>query len=68
MISLTTSSVAQTVASNDRMIYELERPWKEATVALFKVLTQHLPEGLKKTTGNVSQDSQSAGRDVRSVT
>jgi hypothetical protein len=34
---------------------KLERIWKEAVVAYFKVLSWHLPEGLRKTTKTISQ-------------
>jgi hypothetical protein len=41
------------------MIGELERMWKEAIVAEFKVVFQHVPGGAEKSTKTLSQDSQS---------
>jgi hypothetical protein len=35
--------------SNDRMMNELKSIWKEAVVAQFKVLSQHLLEGAEET-------------------
>jgi hypothetical protein len=43
---------------------ELERIWKEAVLALFQVLSQHLTGELRKLMENLSQDSQSPGRDL----
>jgi hypothetical protein len=44
----------------------LERTWKEAVVAYFKVLSRHLPGGTEKTHKNHSQDSLSPGRNLNS--
>jgi hypothetical protein len=41
---------------------KLERIWKKAVVALFKVLFQHLPGG---TEDNLSQDIRSPGRNFK---
>jgi hypothetical protein len=43
---------------------ELERMWKEAVMASFKVLSRHFPGGTAETTKNLSQDSWSLGRDL----
>jgi hypothetical protein len=45
-----TFSKSDYIASNERMIVnnELERKWKEAVVAQFKVLSRHLPGGTKE--------------------
>jgi hypothetical protein len=43
---------------------ELDRVWKEAVMALFEVLSWHLPEGLRKTTKDLGQNSWSPGRDL----
>jgi hypothetical protein len=42
---------------------ELERIWKEAVRAYFKTLSWHLPR-MRKIMKNLSQDSQSPGRDL----
>jgi hypothetical protein len=44
--------------------YELERIWKEAVVAYFKVLSGYFPGGTEETTKSLSQDSRSAYRDL----
>jgi hypothetical protein len=36
---------------------ELERMWKEAVVAYFKVLSRHSPGGTEENTKTLSQDS-----------
>jgi hypothetical protein len=43
---------------------ELERMWKEAPVAKFKMLSQHLLGGTEENHENLNQDSQSPGRDL----
>jgi hypothetical protein len=45
-------------ASDDGLINELERTWKEAVVAKFKVLSRIWLKRRRKTTENVSQDSK----------
>jgi hypothetical protein len=42
---------------------KLERVWKEAALALLKVLPRHLPGGTAKTMKNLNEDSRSPGRD-----
>jgi hypothetical protein len=59
MVYLTTLSAAQTVnegATNDTMIKELERIWKEAVMAEFKVhyYAGIFLEGLRKTAKNLN--------------
>jgi hypothetical protein len=44
VVYLTTLSAAQTTASNDNMINELEGMWKEAVATYLLVLSRHLPE------------------------
>jgi hypothetical protein len=49
-------------ASNDKLILnELEVTWKETITAYITVISQHLPEGTKKTIKTPSQDSFSLG-------
>jgi hypothetical protein len=43
---------------------DLERMWKEAAVAKFKMLSQHLLGGAEENHENLNQDSQSPGRDL----
>jgi hypothetical protein len=53
--------------SDDRMINELERIWKETLVAYSGYSTEILPNGLRKTKKTLSQGSQSPGRDSKSA-
>jgi hypothetical protein len=46
------------------MINSLEELWKESVVAKSNALSQHLLEGLRKTTKNFSYVSRSPGRDL----
>jgi hypothetical protein len=48
------------------MVNELERIWKEAAVAWFKVLYRHLPGGTRENYEKY-QDSLSPGRDLAFV-
>jgi hypothetical protein len=41
---------------------ESKRMWKEAVLALFKELSQHLPGGTEENHKKLSQDSQSLDR------
>lgn len=41
-----------------------ETIWTEVIMANFKVLSRHYLEGLMKTTGSLSQDCLSPGRDL----
>jgi hypothetical protein len=43
---------------------ELERIWKEAVVAWFKLLSLHLPGGTEEHNANSCHDSRSPGRDL----
>jgi hypothetical protein len=42
---------------------ELERIWK-IVAAHFKILSQHLLEGLRKTTNHLSHDTRSPGQNI----
>jgi hypothetical protein len=59
-------SVSGYVVSNKRMIVnnELERMWKEAVMASFKVLSKHLPGGPEEKHEHLSQDSPSLGQEL----
>jgi hypothetical protein len=37
---------------------KLDKPWREAVVAYFNVLSHHLPEGLKKPTTALNDDNR----------
>jgi hypothetical protein len=54
-------------ASSDWMVVnnELERTWKEAVVALFKVLFRHWAWGTEESIENFSQDSRCPDRDSK---
>jgi hypothetical protein len=43
---------------------ELQRIWKEAVVAQFKVLPRHLPAGTEENHEKLSQCSRSSGQDL----
>jgi hypothetical protein len=65
VVHLTTLPLAQTtIESNDRVINELGRVWKETIVALFNVLYQHMPWRDSGKPKNLRQDSRSPGRDL----
>jgi hypothetical protein len=43
---------------------EFENMWKDAVVALFRELTQHLPRGTEKNHENLSRDSRYPSREL----
>jgi hypothetical protein len=47
-----------------QMNVEVERVWKEAAIAIVKVLSRHLPGDTDENHENSSQDSRSLGRDM----
>jgi hypothetical protein len=55
------------IASNGRMIDDMERIWKKFVVTYFKELSLRLPGGLRKTAGNLSQNCRCPGRDSKLV-
>jgi hypothetical protein len=44
---------------------ELERMWKETSIAFFSVLSWHLPEGVEENCVNLNQDSKCPGQDSK---
>jgi hypothetical protein len=56
LVYLTTLSVSEYMASNERLIVnnELEMMWKEAVVAFFKLLSWNLPGGTEVNHENLS--------------
>jgi hypothetical protein len=47
---------------------QLERMWKEAVMAQFKVLSWHLPGGIEENYKNLTQYSLSLGQDLNAGT
>jgi hypothetical protein len=65
MAYLRTLSEDQTGITGCLMNKKLERIWKEAVVAWFKVLSLNSPEELRNTMKNVSQNRRYMGRDLK---
>jgi hypothetical protein len=59
------SSLYYRTLNDIMMVDKLERMWTDVVIAYLKMLHQHLPGGLRKTTRNRGQNSRSLGRDLR---